>query len=268
MPRTTTFVFDTTGGAPVFHIPIPISSLAALTGDDSDGEPQHVKFVFRNSGGNPTFHVGGAEVGIGPGEVLDYATVARAVMCKRHVEAEAEKHALLGVGEGVQVQVEIEEETPRVPRAGKGKEREREAEKIQGADLAYQIIDVSTPRPPPAFRSIPSRRNYSREEQEALQRGPLTIATLSGAYEEGRREFALQCTPELPDTRMLSAEEDAEWRALWDEMLRLDRWFSGPLRDTHVIKALQRATDELTAAAVQRLHRRAPAPSENTAGLS
>ncbi|KAJ6521988.1 hypothetical protein B0H19DRAFT_683918 [Mycena capillaripes] len=133
---------------------------------------------------------------------------------------------------------------------------------------ADHIIDVSTPRPPPAFRSIPSRRNYSREEQEALQRGSLTIATLPGAYAEGRRGFAHQCKPELPDTRVLSAEEDVEWRALWDEMLRLDRWFSGPLRDTHVIEALQRRSDELMAAAVQRLRSRVPAPSENTAGPS
>lgn len=128
MVRTTTFIIETTGGAPIFHIPFPISSLGALAGTGHESE--NVKFVFRNVGGTPTFHVGGAEVGVPP-DAWDYAKVVKAVMGERRVKAERE----LAVGgvETPHVRVKVEDETPRMPATVKGKEQEGEGAAEQGS---------------------------------------------------------------------------------------------------------------------------------------
>jgi hypothetical protein len=130
MARTTTFIVETTGGSPVFHIPFPISSLGALAGIQGDGqENENVKFVFRNRGGTPTFHVGGAEVGVSPADAWDYATVVKAVMRERRLKVEGQsERAAEGVGMP-QVRVKVEEDTPRMPAKTKRKGQEREVER-------------------------------------------------------------------------------------------------------------------------------------------
>ncbi|KAF8168832.1 hypothetical protein K438DRAFT_1983687 [Mycena galopus ATCC 62051] len=116
MPRTTTIIFKTLGGSPVFHVPFPISTLPALAGVPGD-DNEDVKLVFRNRRGRPTFHVGGAEIGVSPADAWDSATVIHG----RKAKAEQ------GGAEGTpQVRVKVEEGTPRTPakRNGKGKERQ------------------------------------------------------------------------------------------------------------------------------------------------
>ncbi|KAJ7924698.1 hypothetical protein B0H13DRAFT_1977400 [Mycena leptocephala] len=113
----------------------------------------------------------------------------------------------------------------------KGQEREVERGNEQGGSRLgaitpnpTNVIDVSTPHRPPR------RRPYSREEQHALRTGTVTVESLEEVYENGRRDFALQCAPSQPADRSLTAEEDAEYLKLWETLLHLDRVFSGRLR--------------------------------------
>ncbi len=74
-------------------------------------------------------------------------------------------------------------------------------------------------------------QQYTREERLALARGSLTPASLPDVYAQGTRDFLFALDPTLPLTRPLSAEEEKEWRALWEKLLRMDRvTFWGPLR--------------------------------------
>jgi hypothetical protein len=126
MARTISFIIETLDGAPVFHIPFPISYSGALAGVGNENE--NVKFVFRNRGGTPTFHVGGAEVGVSSADAWDYATVVNAVMRERRVKSEKDRAVGSGVAGSSQVRVKVEEETLRIPGKGqdKGKQRQRE----------------------------------------------------------------------------------------------------------------------------------------------
>ncbi|KAJ7087085.1 hypothetical protein C8R44DRAFT_991376 [Mycena epipterygia] len=303
MARTTTFVIETTAGAPVFHIPFPISTLAEFAGASSTGDsegPEHVEFIFRNSGGTPTFHVGGAEVGVSSADAWDYATVVRRVMRAREarVKAEAGGNAVAGssTGDGVQVEVRIKEEheTPRILQKGKRKTREvqetsaedtprpqkdkRKARNAQRsanpATNTQNTNDIIEPTPVPNTQdmnaSLPPppislNRPYSHEETLAFERGSLTDESFAKTYNGGRRDFAAQCDPSQPPHRPLTPEEEAEWGRLWEALLRLDRVSCGPSRD---IAALTRQGDEMLAAAARRLYpalaaRSAP-PSQHT----
>ncbi|KAJ7257552.1 hypothetical protein B0H12DRAFT_1111164 [Mycena haematopus] len=243
MPRTTTLIIETLGGAPVFHIPFPISTLPFLAGvsreekgleqppnDNNDTtEPEHVNLIFRNRGGTPTFHVGGAEVGVGPADAWDYTRVIKAVMAGRAARVAGEN--------GLDVRVKVEEETPRVPSKGKGKEKERQREGQEA--MAEQDGRQGT-----------SLHPLSAEERYALSRGSLHLRTLQQIRAQGQEEFALALDPALPTTRALSPEEEKGWWALWDALLKLDRWFWGPLRD---IDALQARSEAMVAAAAERV---------------
>ncbi|KAJ6575785.1 hypothetical protein DFH09DRAFT_1151069, partial [Mycena vulgaris] len=234
---TTKFIIETTGGAPVFHIPFPISALGALAGVDprggsgsvsATGKGSHresgdrgqrempnvdedVQFIFRNKGGTPTFHVGGADIGVCAADAWDLTRVVRAVMRGR------------AAAEG-DVTVKVEEGTAGVP-------------------LEEPVEET---------RTCP----YSREELAAIARGSLTRATFAAVYAEGRADFALQCDPASPPDRALSAAEEREWRVLWEALLHLDRVFTGPLRDN---VALKRRSDRMIEAAARRAHARAGA---------
>ncbi|KAJ7445998.1 hypothetical protein B0H11DRAFT_394981 [Mycena galericulata] len=243
MARRTRVVIETTGGSPIFHIPFPLSSLAALAEVNphgSDTQSENVELIFRNIGGKPTFHVGGAEVGVAPQEAWDYATVVKAVM-------QARSNADTGRTEDGQVRVKVEEESPRIPHHAKGKGKERkgrtesrrrvneqaQASQSQTTNAQSQIpdhnIDVPTTMPPPSQRSI------SAEEHAALRRG-LPLHILDEVYAQGRRDFAAQCAPLQSPDRPLTRDEAAEWHALWEALLHLDRVFSGPLRDNDALK--------------------------------
>ncbi|KAJ7196995.1 hypothetical protein GGX14DRAFT_671520 [Mycena pura] len=243
MQQATTIVIETTGGAPVFHIPFPISTLNSLGSGGAASE--NVKFVFRNSGGTPTFHVGGAAVGVSLTEAWDYATVARAVM--QRVKTKGEPSSAVAP-DGVQIK--IEEETPRMLMKDKRMSREPEAEanEQRGSEAAIDITDLTTPRRPSRCVAV---RQYSREESDALKRGSLTVETFDDAYKEGRQDFAYFCDPSKPLNRTLSVTEENEWRLLWEALLRLDRLFSGPLRN---LEALKQRTDEMMVDAAQRVH--------------
>ncbi|KAJ7917772.1 hypothetical protein B0H13DRAFT_1994392 [Mycena leptocephala] len=188
------------------------------------------------------------------------------------VEGQSER-AAEGVGMP-QVRVKVEEDTPRMPAKTKRKGQEREVERGNepgGSRLGAitpnptNVIDVSTPHRPPR------RRLYSREEQHALRTGTVTVESLEEVYENGRRDFALQCAPSQPADRSLTAEEDAEYLKLWETLLHLDRVFSGSLRD---VEGLQKRADELMVAAALRVHGGYPvqgprvAPPQPTAGGS
>ncbi|KAJ6453353.1 hypothetical protein C8R45DRAFT_633768 [Mycena sanguinolenta] len=140
MARTTTLIIETLGGAPIFHIPFPISSLPLLAGMSSGAsqenglgqgengiqnntnaaECEHVDLIFRNHGGTPTFHVGGADVGVGPSDAWDYTSVVNAVMAGRA--------ARVAGANNTDLRVKVEEESPRIPRQAKGKERQQDGE--------------------------------------------------------------------------------------------------------------------------------------------
>ncbi|KAJ6620478.1 hypothetical protein B0H10DRAFT_2021740 [Mycena sp. CBHHK59/15] len=226
----TTFVIETTGGSPVFHIPVPLSLLTAAPGS--------VKYVFRNRGGNPTFHVGGAEVGVSAADAWDYGTVVRGVREARIMKLEGTAAAQK---KNVDVRaIKTEEGTPRISRKDKGKEQ----------DIGYERRPAEADCPPePTDPPVP--RNY--EEVSAILRGSLTPQTLRDVYERGKREFALQCAPTLPPDRTLNAAEEAEYAPLWEALLKLDRLSAGPERD---IDALKRRSDEMVAAAVARVRAR------------
>lgn len=124
--QRTTIIIETTGGAPVFHIPVPLNIVSRAPPGGA------VKFVFRNIGGTPTFHVGGAEVGVGDEDAWDLGRVVRAVG-ERRVKIEEEEQRLWidsgngGTGSGdVRVWVKEEEEEVRIPGRDKGKGRERD----------------------------------------------------------------------------------------------------------------------------------------------
>ncbi|KAJ7153269.1 hypothetical protein C8R46DRAFT_1357168 [Mycena filopes] len=284
--RTTSVIIETTGGAPVFHIPFPLSSMAHIS-DTGD-----VQLIFRNSGGTPTFHVGGAEVGVAPKDAWDYGSVVHAVMeeRKRRVAAPG------GVGAGAgDVNVKVEENTPRMPgkTSAKGKEREREREpevetanqeetndensapqrtetdglevdepespqRDRGSDHSFLLRSSPNPNPmssisnPSAKSSLPTRP-LTQEERAALHRGSLTRYTFGDIYEDGRQDFAFTCEPKLPANRALTEAEESEWAPLWEALLKLDRVFNGPLRD---ITGLKRRSDEMMTEAAQRAHLR------------
>ncbi|KAF7344050.1 Aldo-ket-red domain-containing protein [Mycena venus] len=226
-----------------FTSPSPISTLGALT-DGHDDANEKVKFVFRNTGGTPTFHVGGAEVGVAPGDAWDYATVVKAVMRERRLKAGGE--------ETPQVRVKVEEETPRMlmKEKGKGAERQRECNEQGSSKSAMDV--TSTPVPP--------SRQFSREELDALRRGSLTLDCFDEVYEQGRQDFAFALDPSQPLTRALTEEEETEWHALWEALLRMDRMFHGPLRDNN---ALIRRSEEMVAAAAQRVRMRVLGASDS-----
>ncbi|KAF7294863.1 Aldo-ket-red domain-containing protein [Mycena indigotica] len=174
---------------------------------------ENVEFHFRNTGGNPTFYIGPAEVALNDKDAVDYTTVIRAVTKAR---SEAKEFRL---AEGVQVK--IEDRTPHISR-NKGKQREDQPTK------------------------------YSAEELRAFSRGAFTtVAAYAQQYEDHRQDFAVSCQPSLPATRVLTDAENTICRELWEALLRLDRIFSGPLRD---VAALQSRQDEMFEAAVKRLH--------------
>ncbi|KAJ7873477.1 hypothetical protein B0H14DRAFT_2719672 [Mycena olivaceomarginata] len=253
MARTISFIIETLDGAPVFHIPFPISYSGALAGVGNENE--NVKFVFRNRGGTPTFHVGGAEVGVSSADAWDYATVVNAVMRERRVKSEKDRAVGSGVAGSPQVRVKVEEETPKIPGKGqdKGKQRQREggSSAATGVQNTDRVIDISTPRRPPVPGSQPAvLRQYSREERDAFRRHSLTVETLEEVYETSRQQFAFAIDPSQPVTRPLTAEEGAEWHRLWDSLLHMDRVFAGPLRDA---EALQRRSEDMIAAAAERV---------------
>ncbi|KAJ7618115.1 hypothetical protein DFH06DRAFT_1237085 [Mycena polygramma] len=261
MPRSTTFIIETTGGAPVFHIPVPISLL---------GEHENVKFVFRNFGGTPTFHVGGADVGVGPGEAYDYATTTVAVMRERRIKLEREGQELVMLEDGVaasgpssegtpQVRMKLEEETPRVPKRSKGKEKAREHDAEGdagqgGSTSAFTGASNTTD-------AVPS----SPEEVLALQRGSLHVDNFAEVYEQGRQDFALRCAPSQPSDRALTSDEEKEWRLLWEAVLVLDRENWGPTRDPDELK---RRSEEMIVAAARRARRQTQAPLPDTPAQS
>ncbi|KAK6988571.1 hypothetical protein R3P38DRAFT_2660404 [Favolaschia claudopus] len=230
MTRTTTFIIETTGGSPTFHIPFPISSLAALASSSSSNnknnnnnphENENVKFLFRNSGGRPTFHVGGAEVGVSSAEAWDYATVVEAVMGQRR------KRLPLGLGTP-NVRVKVEEETPGVAMVGSGKGKGKEKEKERPIENVDE--DPSTSRSRLPSPAAAQRRQFTREELHALARGSLAIDSIDRIENDGRQDFLYTIDPTLPPDRPLAADEQAEWTPLWNDLLHLDRVFCGPLR--------------------------------------
>ncbi|KAK7042101.1 Aldo-ket-red domain-containing protein [Favolaschia claudopus] len=221
MTRTTTFIIETTGGSPTFHIPFPISSLAALASSSTNNPHENVKFLFRNSGGRPTFHVGGAEVGVSSAEAWDYATVVEAVMGQRR------KRLPLGLGTP-NVRVKVEEETPGVAMVGSGKGKGKRKEKETPIDPADE--DPSTLRSRLSSPAAAQRRQFTREELHALARGSLAIDSIDGIENDGRQDFLYTIDPSLPPDRPMAADEQAEWTPLWNDLLHLDRVFCGPLR--------------------------------------
>ncbi|KAJ7635839.1 hypothetical protein DFH06DRAFT_1220564 [Mycena polygramma] len=261
MPRSTTFIIETTGGAPVFHIPVPISLL---------GEHENVKFVFRNFGGTPTFHVGGAEVGVGPGDAYDYPATIKAVIRARRIKREREEQELVMLEDGVvaagpssqgtpQVRMKLEEETPRVPKRSKGKEKAREDDAEGDAGQGGSTSAVSGASN--TTDAVPS----SPEEVLALQRGSLHVGNFAEVYEQGRQDFALRCAPSQPSDRALTSEEEKEWRLLWEAVLVLDRENWGPTRDPDELK---RRSEEMIVAAARRARRQTQAPLPDTPAQS
>ncbi|KAF8189249.1 hypothetical protein K438DRAFT_1971893 [Mycena galopus ATCC 62051] len=212
MPRTTTIVFDTSGGSPVFHVTFPISTLPALAGM-SGNETEDVKLVFHNRGGRPIFHIGGAEIGVTPADAWDSATEANAAMHGRGGSAEEG-----GVDGTPPVRVSVEEDTPRIPanQKGKGKEVQEDmaressnwSSNVQKEISSFPSRDAS----PTAQLLVPQQ--YSYEEQEALIRGFLTLDCFEDVYQQGREEFAFALDPSQPIARPLLAEEEAEWGLL------------------------------------------------------
>jgi hypothetical protein len=75
-----------------------------------------------------------------------------------------------------------------------------------------------------------SRGQFSREEVHALLRGSLSLESFDEIYKEGQQDFAFALDPSQPFTRPLTEEEDVEWRALWEALLRMDRMSWGPSR--------------------------------------
>ncbi|KAF7373963.1 hypothetical protein MSAN_00608800 [Mycena sanguinolenta] len=267
MARITTLIIETLGGAPVFHIPFPISTLPLLAGvssglsqgngleqgenrtphNKSGTELEHVNLVFRNHGGTPTFHVGGADVGVGPSDAWDYTRVINAVMKGRAARVAGDN--------GVDLRVKVEEESPRIPSRAKGKERQRDGD---GAEHAGPRRQTSESR----------RRPLSTEERLALVRGSIALSALPAMRAEGMAEFAVLVDPTRPVGEPLSPEEDEEWWTLWDALLRMDRWFFGPLRDK---EALQARTDVMLTAAAARVRARStrtrPLPHQRREGF-
>ncbi|KAJ7279175.1 hypothetical protein C8J57DRAFT_1713060 [Mycena rebaudengoi] len=181
--QRTTIVIETIGGAPVFHIPVPLNIVSRAPPGGA------VKFVFRNIGGTPTFHVGGAEVGVGDEDAWDLGRVVRAVG-ERRVKIEEEEQRLWidsgngGAGSG-DVRVWVKEE------------------------------EGEQPLPPP--------HPLTAEERLAFARASLTSSNFPAVFYDGRREFALECAPALPADRALSAREEKEYDRLWDALLRMER---------------------------------------------
>ncbi|KAJ6485408.1 hypothetical protein C8R47DRAFT_1130092 [Mycena vitilis] len=262
MPRTTTFIIETTGGAPVFHIPVPISLL---------DEHENVRFVFRNFGGTPTFHVGGADVGVAPGEAYDYITTTVAVMRERRIKLEKEGQDMLQDGMGAagsssqgtpQVRIKLEEQTPRVPKRSKGKEKAREDDAEGDSDQAGSKSAVGGA--PNATDAVPS----SPEELLLIERGSVELENFAEVYEHARQDFALRCAPSEPPDRTLTSVEEKEWRLLWEAVLALDRENCGPTRDP---EELRHRSEEMIVAAVRRAHRQTqgiPVPLPDAAAES
>ncbi|KAJ7696948.1 hypothetical protein B0H17DRAFT_1328978 [Mycena rosella] len=277
MDHKTTFTIETTGGSPVFHLPFPLASFAALAEDSDTG---HVEFVFRNIGGTPTFHVGGSEVGVSPGDAWNYPGVVRRVM-------EARARAM-----GGEVTVKLEEGTPRIPAADKGKKKRGDIRR-QAEDAEHRNEDPATTnsiptdsqnetagRMPrlPLMQSKDTGRNtadttartheypatiiqnenaapprtYSREEIAAMQRGSLSRSGYDEVLEAGRFDFALLCDPSHAPSRPLTTLQKIEWSLLWDALLHLDRVFTGPMRDDNAVKL---RWDAMMAAAARRTQR-------------
>ncbi|KAJ7092333.1 hypothetical protein B0H15DRAFT_833546 [Mycena belliarum] len=270
MPHNVTFIIETTGGAPVFHLPCPLSSFSAL----AEAAQTNIEFIFRNHGGTPTFHVGGAEVGLIPERAWDIGTVVRGVMDARARAA------------GEEVVVKLEEGMPRVALKAKGKEREREGEEHANDERGEQSSNFATARPPqpaecshrgeaaqgaqlsslvtvrpPQRATDPDVRDTSAhapsdlplvaraltcEEADAVARGSLE-ADFANIIQNGREDFAYVCDPAQPPTRHLTPAEEAEWPRLWDALLHLDRVFSGPLRDTQALMRRCAAMEEAAA---------------------
>ncbi|KAJ7435393.1 hypothetical protein FB451DRAFT_1571570 [Mycena latifolia] len=256
---TTTFIIETTGGTPTFHLPLPLSSFATV----ADLGAGSVQFLFRNKGGSPVFHVGGAEVGVSTGEAWTLERVVKGVMEERR-----------RAGEEVTVRVIVEEEEVQIPQIAKwkenrkGKERRREAEFVSRADRGKSSRPEptdDTPRPTKKRRrevdaALPQARTYTPEERAALSRGSLTADAYDEFITEGRADLLLACHPAPSPSSLspltlhspaplLSAEEEAEWPRLWDALLHLDRVFTGPLRDNI---ALKRRSDAMIEAAALR----------------
>ncbi|KAJ7719997.1 hypothetical protein DFH07DRAFT_309651 [Mycena maculata] len=252
MVRTTRFVFETTGGSPTFHIPFPLSSLTALAGvhpDGSTSELEDIELIFRNIGGTPTFHVGGAEIGVESGAAWDYNTVIGPVLQAR-LKAKGEQ--VSGFGE---VRVKVEEEEARIPQNAKGKENDKTG------SVNSQRGNLPTANQQPQNHSAPGvlikqvsaasreHRSFSAEEASALARGT-RLHVLDAVEARGRQDFALLCAPAQPAERRLTIEEQVEWNRIWQALLRLDRIFSGPLRDND---ALRKRSEEMMADGARRV---------------
>ncbi|KAJ7063380.1 hypothetical protein C8F01DRAFT_1132784 [Mycena amicta] len=122
------------------------------------------------------------------------------------------------------------------------------AQKRMQAKLLVDGVHIKLEEQSP--RLSRARRPYTPEETHALARMAFSVATYPQLYEEHRQTFARECAPSLPASRVLTAPEEAECRALWEALLRLDRIFSGPLRD---VDALQQRCHEMLEAAARRL---------------
>ncbi|KAF7305101.1 Aldo-ket-red domain-containing protein [Mycena kentingensis (nom. inval.)] len=230
-PTTTTFIIETTAGSPVFHIPAPISNLSTT---------ENVCFHFKNLGGTPIFYVGRAEVGVTAADAVDYVGVVRRVAEQRQQRAAGQ------LPQGVRIK--MEQASPFVPISRKGKERERAVP--QPTLVFQQELAPRTPTPQRHPSPRPAQRQpLTKEEHHAFARGSLTWETYANFRAQVREEFAGQLNPMLPVTRKLGEEEEDVAAELWDDILRLDRVFSGPLRD---VAALEVRYHKIIQAAAER----------------
>ncbi|KAJ6453324.1 hypothetical protein C8R45DRAFT_633633 [Mycena sanguinolenta] len=157
MTPTASFIFETHGGAPVFHIPLLVSTV-----------PEHVGLIFRNHGGTPTFNIGSANAGV----ASSAATKARhATEARRAGETE---------------------KTPVVPGTGKKQETQKivaDAQAGQGRIFGIQpkIKTADLPDAPPApfprrygIRVVlrPTRDNAKQSASEPLHAPRVAPATV------------------------------------------------------------------------------------------